>query len=73
MALIVRLYVNSEHIGTVWARRIKGGMNPDDLNTYELSNGKKIKHRYRDGAVKLTEKIMKNISEAHLQAKDEEK
>lgn len=60
--LIVDIYVNSCHIGRETALRIKGGTNPDDINTYELgSNGKKIKHRYGDGAAALAEKMMKNL------------
>lgn len=60
--LIVEIYVNNTKIGEETALRIKGGMNPDDLNTYLLgSNGKKIKHRYGDGAAVLAEKMMKNL------------
>lgn len=60
--LIVDIYVNSTHIGRETALRIKGGANPDDINTYLLgSNGKKIKHRYGDGAAVLAGKMMKNL------------
>lgn len=57
--LIVRLYVNSTHIGTETAVRIKGGTEANDINTYRLSDGHKIKHRYGDGAAKLAEKMMR--------------
>ena len=59
--LIVDIYVNSTHIGRETAVRIKGGTNPDDLNTYKLSDGKILKHRYGDGAAKLAQKMMKNL------------
>lgn len=62
MALIVRIYVNNEHIGTESAVRIKGGAQANDINTYKLgTNGKYIKHRYGDGAIALAEKMMKNL------------
>lgn len=60
--LIVRLYVNADHIGTETAVRIKGGEKADDINTYELSDGCKIKHRYGDGAAKLAEKMMRHLN-----------
>ena len=60
--LIVQIYVNHEQIGCETAVRIKGGTNPDDINTYRLgSNHKEIKHRYGDGAAALAEKMMKNL------------
>ncbi|HDZ15180.1 MAG TPA: hypothetical protein ENH60_09840 [Pricia sp.] len=62
MSLIVEIYMNSTLIGKETARRIKGGTDPDDVNTYLLaSNKKKIKHRYGDGAAVLAEKMMKNL------------
>lgn len=60
--LVVRLYVNSTHIGTETAVRIKGGTNQDDINTYRLSDGHTIKHRYGDGAAKLAEKMMRHVA-----------
>lgn len=59
--LIVRIYVNMQHIGTETAVRIKGGTGKDDINTYELSDECKLKHRYGDGAAKLAEKMMKHL------------
>lgn len=61
--LIVRIYVNLEHIGTETAVRIKGGTDPNDLNTYRLSDGTVIRHKYGDGAAKLAEKMMKHLSQ----------
>lgn len=62
--LIVRIYVNSEHIGTVTARRIEGGAKPDSVNTYLINEGtKKIKHRYGDGAAKLAQKMLNYLKE----------
>lgn len=62
--LIVRLYVNNEHIGTVTARRIKGDAKSDSINTYLVNEGtKKIKHRYGDGAAKLAKKMLKYLEE----------
>lgn len=59
--LIVEIFVNSELIGRETARRIKGGTQPDDMNTYVLSDGKKIVHRYGDGAARLAERMMRNL------------
>lgn len=62
--LIVRLYVNSEHIGTVTARRIKGDTKPNSINTYVIDEGTEtIKHRYGDGAAKLAQKMLKHLEE----------
>lgn len=62
--LIVRIYVNATHIGTVTARRIKGDAKPNSINTYLINEGKKtIKHRYGDGAAKLAQKMLKHIEE----------
>ena len=62
--LIVRIYVNETHIGTETAVRIKGTTDPKSVNTYRLSDGTIIKHRYGDGAAKLAEKMMKNLQKA---------
>lgn len=62
--LIVRIYVNSDHIGTVTARRIKGDTKPNSVNTYLIDEGRKtIKHRYGDGAAKLAQKMLKYLKE----------
>jgi len=59
--------VNNTLIGTETAVRIKGGMKPDNINTYRLgSSGKEIKHRYGDGAAKLAEKMMRNLKKSNL-------
>lgn len=60
--LIVRLYVNSMYIGIETARRIKGSTKPSSINTYELSDGKHIYHKYGDGAAKLAEKMMRHLA-----------
>jgi hypothetical protein len=65
--LIVRIYVNSEEIGIETALRIKGGTKPNDMNTYELSDGSTILHRYGDGAACLAEAMMN-----HLASKEKE-
>ena len=60
--LRVSIYVNSTFIAEEIAVRIKGTAHADSVNTYHLnSNGKKIKHRYGDGAAKLAQKMMKNL------------
>jgi len=59
--LIVEIYVNNTFIARETAQRIKGGMRPDDINTYMLSDGETIKHRYGDGAARLAEKMMKKL------------
>lgn len=60
--LRVSIHANSTFISEEIAVRIKGDAKPDSINTYLLdSNGKKIKHRYGDGAAKLAQKMMKNL------------
>lgn len=62
--LIIRIYINAEHIGTVTARRIKGDTNPNSINTYLINEGEKtIKHRYGDGAAKLAQKMLRHFQE----------
>lgn len=62
MSLIVRIYVNNEQIGIESAWRVKGGTQPNDINTYKLgTNGEHIRHRYGDGAAALAEKMMRNL------------
>lgn len=59
--LIVEIFVNNTLIGKETARRVLGNTEPDTLNTYELSDGTLIKHRYGDGAAKLAEKMMAHL------------
>lgn len=59
--LTVEIYMNWTLIGRETAIRIKGDTKPDSINTYRLSDGKIIKHRYGDGAAKLAEKMMRNL------------
>jgi hypothetical protein len=60
--LKIEIYVNSEMIGAETAVRIKGGTQPNDLNTYELSDGTLIKHKYGDGGARLAELMCKHLS-----------
>ena len=62
--LIVEIFVNHELIGKETALRIKGNTDPESVNTYELSDGTIITHRYGDGAAVLAEKMMKNLQKA---------
>ncbi len=64
--LVVRIYVNSSFIGSESAIRIKGGTEPDDINTYLLSDQSTIKHRYGDGAAKLAEKMMRHLHKVRM-------
>jgi len=59
--LIVEIYINDRLIGKETALRIKGDTNPNSINTYQLSNGKLIYHKYGDGAAVLAGKMMKNL------------
>lgn len=60
--LIVEIYVNQKLIGKETAIRIVGTTQPDHKNTYRLSDGTLITHRYGDGAAKLAEKMMKHLN-----------
>ena len=59
--LIVEIFVNSTLIGKETARRVLGNTEPETLNTYELSDGTLIKHKYGDGAAKLAERMMAHL------------
>ena len=59
--LIVEIFVNNRLIGKETALRIKGGTDSGDLNTYELSDGTLLKHKYGDGAAKLAERMMRHL------------
>ncbi len=59
--LIIRIYVNEQLIGSETAIRIKGGTNPDDINTYLLNDQSTIRHRYGDGGAKLAEKLCRHL------------
>jgi len=59
--LIVEIFVNNTLIGKETALRIKGGTDVDDVNTYELSDGTLLKHRYGDGAARLAERMMAHL------------
>lgn len=60
--LIVEISVNMALIGRETAVRIKGGTQPTDVNTYELSDGTQIKHTYGDGGARLAELMCKHLS-----------
>ena len=60
--LRVRISINWLDIVDTYVVRIKGGTRPDDINTYEFKDGRKFKHRYGDGAVKLAIKILRRTA-----------
>lgn len=66
--LIVEIFVNDRLIGKETAVRIKGGENPSDNNTYRLSDGSLLRHRYGDGAARLAEKMMKHLDRSEKRA-----
>jgi hypothetical protein len=61
--LRVRIHVNFTPILDTNVVRVEGGSSPDDLNTYEMPDGRRFKHRYGDGAVKLAIEMLKRIEE----------
>ncbi len=63
--LRVRIDINWTNLLDTHAVRIKGGSDHDDLNTYQLPDGQKFKHRYGDGAVKLAIKMLRRVSEPY--------
>ena len=56
--LTVDIGINGHSIARYTALRIKGGTDPDDVNTYKMDTGDMIEHRYGDGAEALVEKMM---------------
>lgn len=61
--LRVRIEINFDTILDTCVVRTNGGSNPNDMNTYELPDGRTFKHRYGDGAVKLAIKILRRTKE----------
>lgn len=61
--LRVRLHINFTPILDTHVVRIQGGCEPDDINTYEMIDGRKFKHRYGDGAIKLAIKMLRRLKE----------
>ena len=61
--LRVRISINFTDLLDTNVVRIKGGTHPNDINTYELPDGRTFKHRYGDGAVSLAQKILRRIKE----------
>lgn len=61
--LRVQIFVNFTPLVDTHVVRITGGTAPNDLNTYQLLDRRKLKHRYGDGAIKLAMKILRRIKE----------
>jgi hypothetical protein len=61
--LIIEIYVNNQLIGKETAVRVAGGTRPNDINTYELSDGTLIKHRYGNGAARLAEQMASHLAD----------
>lgn len=61
--LRVQIHINFMPILDTHVVRIKGGMEPDDINTYRMPDGITFKHRYGDGAVKLAIKMLRRLKE----------
>ena len=61
--LWVQVGINFEKLLDSHVVRIKGGTKPDDINTYQLPDGRTFKHRYGDGAIKLAIKILRRTKE----------
>lgn len=61
--LRVRISINWLDIVDTNAVRIKGGTRPNDINTYQLPDGRTFKHRYGDGGVALAMKILRRTKE----------
>ena len=59
----MQIHINFTPILDTHVVRIEGGMEPDDVNTYEMPDGVTFKHRYGDGAIKLAIKILKRLKE----------
>jgi hypothetical protein len=63
--LIIEIYVNSELIARETAVRVEGGMKASHINTYQLSDGTKIKHRYGDRAARLAKKMCNHLAKKY--------
>lgn len=61
--MTVAVWINERRIAKGYARRVKGGVDSDSMNTYRLEDGTLIKHRYGDGAWALVEKIARHEKE----------
>jgi hypothetical protein len=59
----VQILINFTPIADYRAVRVKGGTHPDDVNTYQLEDGRRFKHRYGDGAIVLSQKILRRVKE----------
>jgi len=58
MALIVEIKVNYNTIIRRTAVRIDNYDLSEEVSTYELDDGTTLRHRYKDGAVKLAVKML---------------
>ena len=61
--LKVMININFANILTTHVVRIAGGTRPNDINTYELPDGRTFEHRYGDGAIKLAIKVLQHTKE----------
>lgn len=63
--LRVQIHINFTNLLDTHVVRVAGSSEPNSMNTYELPNGKRFKHRYGDGAVKLAIKMLQRHAEPH--------
>lgn len=61
--LRVQIHINFTSILDAHVVRVKGGTDPNGMNTYQFPDGRRFKHRYGDGAVKLAIKMLRRIKE----------
>jgi hypothetical protein len=59
----VKVYINFTTLLNTSVVRIKGTTDPNSVNVYEMLDGRKFRHRYGDGAVKLAIKILRRTKE----------
>lgn len=57
--ITVVIYINGNPIFISKARRIEPLVNKDQISTYQTDDGKKIRHKYSDGAQKLAIKMLR--------------
>ena len=72
----VKIEVNGKVIGEISAVNkglpdyFQSAVIPPDLRLYELSNGKKVYHLRKDGAVRLAQKMLDFLDESDLIPED---
>jgi len=64
--LVIRAFINAEHVGQIHVQRIEKRSSRRKIYTYEIVLPRgfkehKIKHRYEDGWMVITEKVLKVI------------